>query len=441
MKNLRISIRSITPAFGLIWLICLGVFLCASRSASAVSWWLPKNYSEHGVAADHLFNWVFWITTIVMIGTFAAMIYFLIRYRYNPERKKAHFSHGNPKLEMLWTIIPAIILTFISLYSKQVWDEYRYGNADEKRKVAKILVIGEQFQWNVIYPGPDGKLGRYLVYPKPSDALWPPNAEGPVTVSYGKYQDTKGPADMPYEDAVAAINQYIADNPLGKDFTDPDGKDDNWSPQPGRPIYIPKGRPVEVQLSSKDVIHDFFLPNFRVKLDAVPGLRGELHFVATTTSKSIENDPNNQTVYNSLDEFKALLKRPEHQNLEIVLNEKSEPKAADSKSAGAFFDKKAGEWKYSRINPETKKVETIVRDRQPLSEDRIDMLKAIGVTKITVCKPGYFDLVCDELCGMSHYKMQGQVIVVEPQEYADMFEAKPDADAAAGLDKTAVTRK
>jgi len=417
------------------WIWVLEIFVIA------VSWWLPKNYSEHGVAADALFNCIFWITTLVMIGTFAAMIYFLVRYRYNPERKKAHFSHGNPKLEMIWTIIPAIILTFISLWSKKVWDEYRYGVGDEKRKVATILVIGEQFQWNVIYPGPDGKLGRYLIYPKPSDSLWPRNAEGPVTVSYGKYQDTKGPADMPYEDAVGAINQYTADNPLGKDFSDPAGKDDNFVPQPGRPIYIPKGRPVEVQLSSKDVIHDFFLPNFRVKLDAVPGLRGELHFVPTMTSKDLENDPTNRRIYQSPDELIEAMKRPENQTLLIVMDEKSLPKAADSTSAGASYDKKAGEWKYSSFNAATKKLETIIRDRQPLSEDRVLALKNIGVKEITTCRPGYFDLVCQELCGAGHSKMQGQVIVVESKEYAEMFETKPDADADSGAEKSPVSRK
>jgi heme/copper-type cytochrome/quinol oxidase subunit 2 len=397
----------------------------------AVSWWLPKNYSEHGVELDHLFNWIFWITTIVMLGTFAAMIYFMVRYRFDPAKRKAHYSHGNPKLELLWTIVPAIILTFISLWSTRVWDLYRYGNASDGRKPAKILVIGEQFQWNVIYPGPDGKFGKYLIYPKPTDSLWPKNADGTLfTVSYGKYTDTKGPADMPYDEAVEAINQYIsAENPLGKVFDDPDGKDDNFEKSPGRPIYIPKGRPVEVQLSSKDVIHDFFLPNFRVKLDAVPGLRAVLHFVPTITSKEIEDDPANRITFKSLDEFSEAAKRPENQSLLIVLDDKSQPKAANANSAGASFDSKAGEWKYNKFNPETKKAETIIRDHQPLSEDRVAALKAIGVKEITVCRPGYFDLVCEELCGQGHYKMQGQVIVISPAEYAEKFETKPDADA------------
>src|SRR5712691_8187869 len=73
--------------------------------ARATSWWLPPNFSEHGRDMDHLFNVIFWLTTIVMLGVFAVMLYFLIRYRYNPGRKKAHFSHGNPRLELIWTII------------------------------------------------------------------------------------------------------------------------------------------------------------------------------------------------------------------------------------------------------------------------------------------------------------------------------------------------
>ena len=89
---------------------------------------------------------------------------------------------------------------------------------------------------------------------------------------------------LPYENAVKAINTYIdQNNPLGKDFNDPDGKDDNWTKTPGREIMIPANRGVEVQLGSKDVIHDFFLPNFRVKLDAVPGMRGKIGFTANMT--------------------------------------------------------------------------------------------------------------------------------------------------------------
>ena len=416
-------------------------FTFAGRADAGLgNWWLPANYAKHGVEMDYLFTLVFWITFVVMIGVFAVMIYFLWKYRYNPERKKAHFTHGNTKLEMAWTILPAIILAVIALYSKGVWDRYRHGDPNEQGKPARLLVIGQQFQWNVIYAGPDGKIGRYLLYPKPGDKLWPKGPDGmPFTYTYDKYEDTKGPADMPYEDALKAINAYIdQENPLGKDYSDPAGKDDNFEPQPGRPIYVPKDRPVEVQLSSKDVIHDFFLPNFRVKLDAVPGLRGVVHFVPTTTSKELENLPENRRTFKNLDEVREFLKEPTQANWVISINDKAEPKAPEAKKPGAQLEPRSRQWMYADATGQA-----IVMDAQPLTPSRIDALKAIGVTGVTMYKPGSFDLVCEELCGQGHYKMAGQIIVLSPEEYAEQFEAAPDtADAGDAIGpKTTVTRK
>jgi hypothetical protein len=256
-------------------------------------------------------------------------------------------------------------------------------------------------------------------------------------MSYKDYQDTKGPADMPFDDALAAINTYISqENPLGKVFDDPDGKDDNWDKLPGRPIYLPKDRPIEVQLSSKDVIHDFFLPNFRVKLDAVPGLRGLINFTATTTSKSLEENPANRMTFKNLDDLTTTIKQPQNKELLIAVSKESQPLAGDAKSAGAAFDPKAREWKYN-----DKDGETIIRQGQPVTEDRIAALKAIGVKEITVYRPGYFDLVCEELCGQGHSKMQGQIIIVTPEEYAEQFETAAEADAGHAEEKTAVSRK
>jgi heme/copper-type cytochrome/quinol oxidase subunit 2 len=382
---------------------------------------------------------VFWLTTIVMLAVFAVMIYFIVKYRFDPERRKAHFTHGNPRLEMIWTIVPAILLTIIALYSKGVWDRYRHGDPHDTRKVARLLVVGQQFQWNVVYAGPDNKLGRYLIYPKPSDRLWPKNADGtPFTFTYKNYEETKGPADMPYDDAMGAINAYIdQENPLGKVFDDPDGKDDNWEKSPGRPIYLPKDRPVEIQLSSKDVLHDFFVPEMRVKLDAVPGLRGVINFIPTVTSKSLEQDPKNRFTFKKFEDLTTMMKRPENRELMLAIDERSEPKASGPKAPGAYFDRKAGEWKYN-----DKDGGTILRAGQPVTEDRLAALKGIGVSEITVYRPGYFDLVCEELCGQGHYKMQGQVVILEASEFAEQFETAAEAaDAGGGEAKTAVTRR
>jgi heme/copper-type cytochrome/quinol oxidase subunit 2 len=405
--------------------------------ASATSWWLPPNYSKHGGAIDSLFNFIFWLTVIVNIAVFAVMAYFLIKYRYNPNRKKAHFTHGNPRLEMIWTILPAIVLMFISLFTKGVWDTYRFGNQHETQTPARLLVIGQQFKWNVVYAGPDNKLGKYLVFPKPSDKLWPKGPDGkPFTFSFGKYQDTAGPADMPYEDAVSAINAYIdQENPLGKDFSDPDGKDDNWEKQPGRPITLPVNRPIEVQLSSKDVIHDFFLPNFRVKLDAVPGLRGLIHFTPTITSKEIE-DQNRKIAETprTIDDVEGEFRLPRNRYLELLLavDDKSEPKAKDDKSPGARFDTRARQWKY---NGEGGK--TLVRDGQPLSIERLEQLRQIGVKQVRAYRPGYFELVCEELCGGGHYTMRGVVEIVAQDEFKEKFETKQEEASSGNADSLA----
>lgn len=399
-------------------------FLLNSTHAADVSpgwgsWWLPPNRSAHGGSIDTLFLWIFWLTMVVWILVTVVMVYFMIKYRHNPNRKKAHFTHGNSRLELCWTIAPAIILAVIALASKKVWDEYRYSPGADDPDRAIVLVIGQQFKWNAIYPGPDKKLGAYLKYPKPSDAFWPnPNRDGkPYT-----FQGTKGPADLPFDKAIIAINTYIDQvNPLGKDFTDPAGIDDDWQSALARPIILPVNRNIEIQLSSKDVLHDFFLPNFRVKLDAVPGMRGHIYFKATMTSKQREEQSRRRY---KLDEVVEMLKQPENSELTIAISETDKP-------AGAEFDARAKQWLFK--DKDAKKT-TIIRDAKPLTPAVVDKLKGIGVTEIEAYLPGYWDLACAELCGQGHSTMQGQVIIVSDEEYRAKFETPAGAPKVATND-------
>ena len=388
--------------------------LGAARTASATSWWLPENYSEHGGSMDALFNFIFWLTTIIMIGVFAVMGYFLVKYRYSPTRRKAHFTHGNPTLEMTWTIIPAIILAVIALLTKGVWERYRAMPA-EGSNPARLLVIGQQFKWNVVYAGPDGKLGKYLSFPKPTDKEWPRDPDNqPV-----EFASVKGPAELPFDKAVEAINAYIdQENPLGKVFNDPAGKDDNWDKVAGREINIPANRPVEIQLASKDVIHSFFLPNFRVKLDAVPGLRGAIAFTATKTSAEREEEDKKVRKAENIDSIIAMLTRPENRNMDIRVEVKEG-------MPGAVRDNRTRQWLVR--NAEGK---TIIRDGASISVEALNNLKAVGIKEIKWYKPGYFELVCEELCGGQHYTMRGTVVVLPNDEFVEQFEAKEESAAA-----------
>src|SRR3954467_8168531 len=95
----------------------VGLLLAAPAAVAQVDkrfewsdWWLPRNYSAHGGAIDALFIVIFWITVIALVIVQFAIIYFLIKYRHNANRAKSHFIHGNTRVEMAWTLAPAVIL-------------------------------------------------------------------------------------------------------------------------------------------------------------------------------------------------------------------------------------------------------------------------------------------------------------------------------------------
>jgi len=364
-------------------------------------WWLPPNRSEHGGGMDSLFTWIFWITMVTFILVELVLIIFIIKYRYRPERKKAVFTHGNTRLEMAWTIAPAIILAVLAMASKKVWDNYRYSPSADDPNRAQILVIGQQFKWNVVYPGPDRKIGRYLAYPSPTDTKWPDGKN---------HAGAAGPAFLPYERAMGAIRTYIAtENPIGKDVADPDGADDDWSKTAGREIYVPAHRPVQVHLTSMDVIHSFFLPNFRVKLDTVPGMRGHVFFTATMTSKEREAASLREYTIEELSQTFARQPRAEYT---VVINENRQTEGAElyKPRRGPAF------WRYAAND------QTIIRDGGLLSPDNVAKLKDAGIETIWAFEPGYWEIVCEELCGQGHSTMKGKMVVLDPEEYRQRFE-------------------
>ena len=402
----------------LVWLLLLSAApaaFAADLSGGWGDWWLPPDRSTHGHSIDSLFNVTFWITMVTFIAVELCLLVFLIKYRHRPDKKKAIFTHGNTKLEMGWTLAPAVVLIVLAILNKGAWDALRFNPDGDRSDRAIILVIGQQFKWNVIYPGPDGKLGKYLKFPKPTDQAWPGEYDPKtMTVKPVKFANVPGPASLPYEKAIIAINSYIEQvNPLGKDMSDPDGADDDWSKTPGREIVIPAGRPVEVQLSSKDVIHDFFLPNFRVKLDAVPGMRGKLVFTPTMTSKQREDASKREY---TIAELTKLFDQSMPPELNVIITKDSQ---------GAIEDpRKKGEYLYVE-DPKATRPKTIVRNTagfNTLSKENIAKLKTAGVEKVTAYEPGYWDLVCEELCGQGHYTMQGRLVVLDSDEYNKKYE-------------------
>ncbi len=117
--------------------------------------WLPENASTFGREVDFLFYLIYYITGAVFILVTVAMIAFLVMYRRRQGRR-AIYSHGNTTLEIIWTVVPAVILLVLTFMSQATWARIK-GHAPPGD--VEVQVTGKQFNWEIVYPGPDGKFG------------------------------------------------------------------------------------------------------------------------------------------------------------------------------------------------------------------------------------------------------------------------------------------
>jgi cytochrome c oxidase subunit 2 len=193
--------------------------------------WLPPLKSDR-IAIDHALAITLAVTGLVFIVTNLMLAWFGYAYQDGPGAKAAYW-HDSPRLEMTWTLVTAGILAIFLFNALSLWAKV---TAPPPADAVLIEVTGQQFAWNVRYPGKDGVLGK-------TDHL-----------------------------------QASQDNPIGLVKDDPAAKDDLLLLNQ---IYLPKDRPVRVQVRSMDVIHSFFLPNFRVKQDAMPGMTIDIWFTPT----------------------------------------------------------------------------------------------------------------------------------------------------------------
>lgn len=163
--------------------------------------WLPENISTFAQGVDTLFALIYWITLVVFILVIGTLIVFLIKYRHRAGHR-AEYIEGSTKLEIIWTAVTTVIVFGLAMLSFPQWNNLK-SPAENPDYV--VQVRGEQFNWYMIYPGPDNELGT--------------------------------------EDDLELENE----------------------------LYVPKDKLVQILLTSKDVIHSFFIPNLRQKQDAVPG--------------------------------------------------------------------------------------------------------------------------------------------------------------------------
>lgn len=178
-----------------------------------MSWWLPPQYSTFGPKIDGLFTAILIITGIAFVIVEVGLVWFAIQYRGRPGRK-AFYTHGFTKAEVIWTAVPAVTVVALGLISNHYWVEMKGRNSIPANAVP-VGVHVKQFEWRFTHVGPDGQLGT--------------------------------------ADDITLRNQ----------------------------MHIVVDQPAVARLEAEDVIHSFFVPEFRVKQDAVPGMHINAWFQPT----------------------------------------------------------------------------------------------------------------------------------------------------------------
>jgi len=182
-----------------------------------MNWWLPPAASTFAGPIDGLFLAILIITGIALVIVEVGLVTFVVRYRGRPGRK-AFYTHGSTRAEVIWTAIPAVTMVALGLVSNHYWVLIK-DRKSVPPNAYRIGVHAKQFEWQITYPGADGKLGT--------------------------------------SDDFTVRNQ----------------------------LHVTVNEPIAVELSSEDVIHSFFVPEFRLKQDAVPGMHIMAWFQATKTGE------------------------------------------------------------------------------------------------------------------------------------------------------------
>lgn len=306
---------------------------------------LPLDASVHGVRIDQLLLWVHVLMAVLFVGWTAFFLYILVRFRRGRQQKADYTgvtTHASSYVEAVVALIEVALLVGISI---PFWSWKVNAAATPDPAAVRIRVIAQQFAWNIHYPGSDGQFGR--------------------------------------TDIKLANEQT---NPIGLDRDgDPHAKDDIVTVNQ---LHIPVNKPIVIDLTTKDVIHSFFLPVLRVKQDTIPGMTIPVAFTATQTTDQIR------------EQYARTLKLPAPQKLEGLV-------------AMADYADAAGT--------------SIVKKGKSVTDAVAKKLVEAGITQIQVGPRYAAEIACAQLCGLGHYRMKGFLTIHDEKGYAAWLQEELEA--------------
>jgi cytochrome c oxidase subunit 2 len=218
------------------WLLPLTIWLLPLITlALGLKTWLPPLASDHGAGIDRMLKYLLLsVGALYVIGN-VLLGYFVWRFC---RQGRVTLRMASPKAERKWSLIPVAVMLVVAeggvfVLGLPVWGKY-YG--EPPADVLTVELTAEQFAWNIRYAGADGKFGR------------------------------------------TAARLISLQNPLGVDRTDANGQDDLILLND---IHLPVNKPVRLRMRAKDVIHSFYVPDFRIRQDTVPGMTIDVWFTPT----------------------------------------------------------------------------------------------------------------------------------------------------------------
>jgi cytochrome c oxidase subunit 2 len=264
---------------------------------------LPGAASVHGLKIDALWDYNMYLVTLVFLVTNGFLFYFAYKYKGKKGVKATFLAHDN-RLEMLWTIVPAVVLAFIIIFGLKYWNEITDRSTDSNK--ITIELYAKQFDWTARYAGFDKTLGQ------------------------------------------TDYRQISGANDTGMDTLDAAGNDDIIIKNE---FHIPVNKEIEFKMRSRDVIHSAFMPHFRAQMNCVPGMVTEFRFTPNKTTAEMRKDPYVIQLMAGINEVRAL------------------------------------------------------KNEEPVEFDYI--------------------LLCNKICGTSHYNMQMTIVVESEKDYKDWLLKQP----------------
>jgi cytochrome c oxidase subunit 2 len=305
---------------------------------------LPLSASEQAARIDRLILYVHILMVVLFVGWIAFFLYTLFRFRKRRHPQADYTgvkTHTSSYLEAAVAVIEVALLVGISI---PFWS-WKVSAFPTQPGTVRVRVIAQQFAWNIHYPGPDGVFGR-------TDIKLVDEATNPIGL------DRKG--DPHAKDDIVTLNQ----------------------------LHLPVNRPVVLEITTKDVIHSFFLPVMRVKQDAVPGMLIPVHFVPTKTSDEMR------------EELAKTVTLPTAENLDSYVS-MEEYKGKDGS--------------------------VLVKKGRSIGNDLARKLVENGIAQVRMAPRYPAEIACAQLCGLSHYRMRGYLTVDTEAEYATWIKDQEDA--------------